>query len=686
MPESAENNSTHEVENQPLHENGFPLNPFELTNEGGRINLKSFALASIAKLIFPGKEATPKTFEQKFLFNYHLMFLKIPEWEKSLSRYLRSPAMEDMKLVGLANKLNLSEIDLLTTALLLAVEEDPLVGRAIAHVQAPLGGSRPTLGLLEAAFVNIFPGQDLNWIAGSLASGKTVRSGILILSNDQAPIPEQTLRITAALALALRHKDFMWPGAKFFNPSMNVELSDSLQATAKTHASSLAGARKNVLILRSNSKYEGYSVSNMICQFLGLDPIFIQPDKNPLIGLGPLCLLNELIPIFEYELGPSDLKALPDLPGYDGPKIILLNLEGSVIVPSGDSIHWTLPLPDQEERRKLWEHYLGENALAKKMAKAHMHSAGRIKELSHLALRRAELNQRTAPIEEDIRQAAWSAEDGKLGTLAQPITSQIPDEALILPKALKKDLNHLVQRCRHRESLDHDLGITIKARYQMGVRALLVGPSGTGKTLVASWLATKLGLPLFRVDIASVVSKYIGETESNLAALLSKAEQSEIVLLFDEADSLFGKRTDIKDSSDRYANSQTNYLLQRIEFYTGIVILTSNSRGRFDSAFNRRLDQIIEFPLPASEERRSLWQAHLGKRHQISTRQFNQLAVTSDLAGGQIRNAVLTGAVQAKSEERLIQFNDLIAGLAGEYRKLGRQMPADLKRFHNESK
>jgi SpoVK/Ycf46/Vps4 family AAA+-type ATPase len=212
---------------------------------------------------------------------------------------------------------------------------------------------------------------------------------------------------------------------------------------------------------------------------------------------------------------------------------------------------------------------------------------------------------------------------------------------------------------------------------------LLVGASGTGKTLAASWVATRLGLPLYRVDIASVVSKYIGETEKNLATLLAKAEQTEIVLLFDEADSLFGKRTDIKDSNDRHANSQTNYLLQRIELYKGIVLLTSNSRGRFDSAFTRRLDKVIEFALPAPEERRALWQSHLGDKHQLTMKQLNQLALGSELAGGHIRNAVLAAAVQAKSNNRRIVFEDVLVGLESEYRKLGRQIPAEIRQFQN---
>jgi SpoVK/Ycf46/Vps4 family AAA+-type ATPase len=218
----------------------------------------------------------------------------------------------------------------------------------------------------------------------------------------------------------------------------------------------------------------------------------------------------------------------------------------------------------------------------------------------------------------------------------------------------------------------------VQDRYEPGVRALLTGPPGTGKTLAASWLATALGLPLYRVDLAAVSSKYIGETERNLATLLNRAEASEVVLLFDEADALFGRRTDIRDSNDRFANAQTNYLLQRIEGYGGIVLLTANSRARFDPAFARRLDAVLEFELPGPAERRDLWLAHLGLRHGLADTALNSLASLPDLAGGHIRSAVLTAAAVAGSEARPLRLADLARGSAAEYRKLGRAEPPEL--------
>ena len=158
-----------------------------------------------------------------------------------------------------------------------------------------------------------------------------------------------------------------------------------------------------------------------------------------------------------------------------------------------------------------------------------------------------------------------------------------------------------------------------------------------------------------------------------------RAERAEVILLFDEADSLFAKRTDVQQANDRFANTQTNYLLQRIESYDGITLLTSNSRQRFDDAFTRRLDLIIEFSQPRAAERRALWQSHLGTHHTLSPQQINQLATTADLCGGHIRNAVLSAAVFARVHQRPIHFNDIVQGVYAEYRKLGHQAPASLQ-------
>ena len=336
-------------------------------------------------------------------------------------------------------------------------------------------------------------------------------------------------------------------------------------------------------------------------------------------------------------------------------------------------------MPPREEREQLWEKAIGETELAIDLARHHRHGCGRIAHLGRLIQHRCILSGNVEPAREDIAAASWVSEGAGLDSLAQPLTDGITDEALVMTAQLRSELETLLLRCRARDGLVRDLGAAAAARYKPGVRALFVGPSGTGKTLAAGWLATRLGLPLYRVDLASVTSKYIGETEKNLSQLLARAEQAEVVLLFDEADSMFGKRTDVKDANDRFANAQTNYLLQRIEFFDGITLLTSNTRARFDSAFSRRLDMILDFPLPGPEQRRMLWHSHLGTGHSLTQKDLNQLAAIVDMSGGHIRNAVLTAAVFAQNEDRLIKYDDIIYALTGEYRKMGRQMPVGLK-------
>jgi SpoVK/Ycf46/Vps4 family AAA+-type ATPase len=249
---------------------------------------------------------------------------------------------------------------------------------------------------------------------------------------------------------------------------------------------------------------------------------------------------------------------------------------------------------------------------------------------------------------------------------------------MITTPGLTRDLGHLLARCRAREKLTENLGGVLQARYKTGVRALLTGPSGTGKTLAASWLSGQLTLPLYRVDLAAVSSKYIGETEKNLAALLAKAEEQDLILLFDEADSLFGKRTDISDSNDRFANAQTNYLLQRIETFTGIVLLTSNAKNRFDEAFTRRIDAIVDFNQPEIEERYALWLAHLGGTHLLTPADLGRLAAFADLTGGHIRNVVLMAAVLARTQGGEIGYGQILEALRSEYRKLGLTVPPEL--------
>jgi SpoVK/Ycf46/Vps4 family AAA+-type ATPase len=272
----------------------------------------------------------------------------------------------------------------------------------------------------------------------------------------------------------------------------------------------------------------------------------------------------------------------------------------------------------------------------------------------------------------------------QLRLLAQPVERQVDAEMLILPETLSRQLQHLILRCQQRETMAQGLGATLNGGVNNGVRALFVGESGTGKTLAASYLATCFAAPLYRVDLAAVMNKYIGETEKNLSLMLDHAADHDVVLLLDEADALFGKRSDGGETSERFANMLTNFLLTRIEQHPGVIILTSNSQSRIDKAFMRRLDAVLEFPLPDVEQRYRLWQSHFGARSPAD--EFVKLlAQHCELPGGYIRNAVLNAAVfvEANHPHNLSKASVLQA-LAWEYQKLGRQLPAQLDRFRRQ--
>jgi hypothetical protein len=409
---------------------------------------------------------------------------------------------------------------------------------------------------------------------------------------------------------------------------------------------------------------------------MGARPLFLEGDPPP--GLGPWLWLAAAIPVLCLELAPGDRRRVKDVPGWSGPMLVAAGPDGS-FERDGDTLPaWRVPVASAVERTKLWQLATGNAELGERLGRTHRHACARIAELASAGRYHAELRGVTRIGDDEIAAAARAGTGSDLGMLAELLPDPIPDDALVLPTAIRNELESLTLRCVGRDALADGLGPAARARYRPGVRALLVGPSGTGKTLAAAWLATRLGLPIYRVDLASVTSKYIGETEKNLAQLFARAEHAEVVLLFDEADSLFGKRTDVKDANDRFANAQTNYLLARIESYEGIAILTSNSRARFDSAFTRRLDVIVEIPAPGPEERRDLWAAHLGTAHSLTAADLNRLAASCELAGGHIRNIVFAAAALARARQAPIDRADLRLAAAAEYRKLGKSLPAEL--------
>jgi SpoVK/Ycf46/Vps4 family AAA+-type ATPase len=235
------------------------------------------------------------------------------------------------------------------------------------------------------------------------------------------------------------------------------------------------------------------------------------------------------------------------------------------------------------------------------------------------------------------------------------------------------ELVEMVSRVRNRRQVLDDWGFAAKVGRGVGVSALFSGPPGTGKTMVAGLLANELDLDLYQIDASRMVSKWIGETEKNLARLFDAAAAGHAILLFDEADSLFAKRTEVKSSTDRYANLEVNYLLQRMEAFEGITVLTTNLESSIDEAFRRRLSFRVRFPLPDLDERKRLWQTLLPDRAEVAGAiDFDGLARRYEMSGGYIRNAVLRAAYLAAADGGPIEMRHLQRAATLEANAMGR--------------
>jgi SpoVK/Ycf46/Vps4 family AAA+-type ATPase len=255
------------------------------------------------------------------------------------------------------------------------------------------------------------------------------------------------------------------------------------------------------------------------------------------------------------------------------------------------------------------------------------------------------------------------------GDLAQRLDARARWDDLVVPESVEDVLQQLAAQVRSRRQVLEQWGFSTKYSRGLGVSALFAGPSGTGKTMAAEVLAHELGLELYRVDLSATLSKWIGETEKNLRRIFDAAEDSGAILLFDEADALFGKRTDVRDAHDRYANVEVSYLLQRIEQYSGLAILTTNREDDLDRAFVRRLRYIVRFAFPSPEMRENIWRKIFPVATPVGDLDVAKLA-RLNLAGGNIRGIAINAAFLAADEGVPVQMHHLLRATHAEYAKL----------------
>jgi ATPase family associated with various cellular activities (AAA) len=264
----------------------------------------------------------------------------------------------------------------------------------------------------------------------------------------------------------------------------------------------------------------------------------------------------------------------------------------------------------------------------------------------------------------------------RLGTYGTVVHRKARFSEMVLPEDVIDTLRDMIAMVRERAQILERWGYQRHLGISRGVSALFSGEPGTGKTMAASVVASELGLELVRIDLSAVVSKYVGETEKNLGKIFDEAQDAHAMLLFDEADSLFGKRTELKTAQDRFANLEVNYILQRMESFDGVSVLTTNAESAIDPALQRRLNFRIRFPEPEVEERELLWQQLLPPQAGLHERvDFHALAEKFDMTGGYIKNAIVRAAVIAARAARGITADDLWQGAHHEYVEMGKVMP-----------
>ena len=338
-----------------------------------------------------------------------------------------------------------------------------------------------------------------------------------------------------------------------------------------------------------------------------------------------------------------------------------------------------VPLPDADRREELWRDAFegdrrmpDEDALAV-IARRYEMPAPRIRQAASEARRLAQIARRTRILLADLDRACRAHFAHQLSDLADLVAPAAwGQDDLILPEKEKEKFNEILLYAREHDAIYGDWGFAEKFPYGRGLSVLFYGPPGTGKTMGAMIIASNLGLDLFRVDLSRIISRYVGETEKNLARIFDEAERGKVMLLFDEADSLFTKRTEVKNSVDRYANLEVAYLLQRMENFEGVTVLTTNVEANLDDAFKRRIRYRIYFPMPDAPTRAELWKALIPSQAPLRANiPWRLLGKQFELTGGHIKQAVLRAGFYARRQGAEICLRHLVEGATAECREIG---------------
>lgn len=589
------------------------------------------------------------------------------------------------RLHELWHSFGLDDVEIDALLLTLLPEIDPRYERIFAYLQDDVTKKRPTVDLLLNLLTDSFD-QKLQWYALFMDSGRLLSSRLLTRfqegPNSEPTLLSQFIRPAPQLVAHLLGHD-----------NLDSQLGDTAQliwATDKPEQPNEELGEQLVHILQGNAPLiallGGYGVGKQATALFIAQtchkPLLILDISRLSVEFLPLALrdgqlLGAVLYLKEWDKvlvdGQVPAHLLAQLSRYPHPILLGGQQEWHppYLLRPFHSIK--LPLPHYQQRLQLWQTALpNPQPTLLSVANQFLFTPGQIRDAARTAQNLAEW-QRTSLAEHHLLAAARAHSNQKLSTLATKIQPRYHWQDIVLPNDTLQQLKEMVHTVRHRPTVYETWGFDAKMALGKGLTALFAGESGTGKTMAADIIAHDLGLDLYKINLSTVVSKYIGETEKNLSQIFQEAETSNAILFFDEADALFGKRSEVKDSHDRYANIEISYLLQRMEAFAGIVILATNLRANLDDAFTRRLQFIIEFPFPEVADRQKIWQANTPSNTPLNPNvNFQLLAQRFRLAGGNIRNIILAAAFLAAEEKCPVAMSHLLHATRREYQKMGR--------------
>jgi hypothetical protein len=588
-------------------------------------------------------------------------------------------AGHELRLRNLARSFGLVPLDVELLLVALAPDLDPRFERLYGYLHDDVSRRRASVGLaLELSGVGEGSGAGRARL-GLL--GPLVAGGLLVVEDVDRPFLTRALRVPDRVAAHLLGDSTPDPGV---DALAVVPVAHDAAGTAALEGGLRAGAR--LAYVRERIGSAAVTVAARALGRVGPAPVVVDLGR---LGPGDDPREAAAAAIREARLRGSGLVAGPlDVVAERGPGAVRAWAEAACTVVLHGSRGWDpawsrlvpflldADLPSADERRAVWLAALDGSAspdvgaaVAGLPFRLAPEGVARAAEAGRLAAAAAGRDLAVG----DVAAGARAQNAAGLERLARRVEPRVTWTDLVLEPDIIDQLRELTGRARHRDLVLDEWGLSRTSLKGRGVTALFAGDSGTGKTMSAEVIAGALGLDLYVIDLSTIVDKYIGETEKNLDRVFTEADRVNGVLLFDEADAVFGKRSEVKDARDRYANVEVAYLLQRMEQFDGMAILTTNLRANVDEAFLRRLDAIVDFPLPEIDDRRRLWvrnlSAEVPKADDIDV---DFLAQRFTLSGGNIRNVAVGAAFRAADAGRPLNMEDLVRDTAREYRKLGR--------------